>query len=229
METRQVTITITGKAELFPATVRAMTVAGVETELQYFTRRYGIDRQREYMRDNAAALRENCPTVEAVTAHLGETAVRVWLQGHIHNLAVYCGTEIHSTHEREAGIAEMMMTRYGRLRISEVLLFFGLVKSGDIELGTSYIDGRVMLRALKAYADKIRPTLMDAADKKATGADKPDVRTGLLGLRDYNRQARAEGREVTPALRVKDDLLDWTDEAFLAYAEHNRVTEQGMY
>lgn len=222
-------MTITGNAELFPATVRSVTAAGVETELQYFTRRYGIDRQREYMRDNAAALRENCPTVEATVAHLGDTAVRVWLQGHIHNLAVYCGTEIHSTYEREASIAEMIMTRYGRLRVSEVVLFFGLAKTGDIELGTSYIDGRVMLRALKTYTDRIRPTLMDAADRKMTGTDVPDTRTGLLGLRDYNRQARAEGREVTPALRIKEDLLDWTDEAFLAYSEHNKVTDKGMY
>lgn len=209
---------------------RAVTAAGYETEAQFFTRRWDVNAQNGYIRDRALAFREDSPRIQEAADRIGSYNVRLWLQKHIADFGLFCGNGAHVNEQQAAAIADSIMNRYPAMKASEVCLFFAMLKSGDIEMRSSILDGRNIMQALKNFTGKVRGDIL-AADERRGKSDSTDGgRAGLLGLRDFNIQMRAEGlRPNTPGCTVREELLDLTDDEFLEYARTNRVTEGGVW
>lgn len=213
--------------QLFNDEQKAMTAKGTETDEQFFSRMWGASAELRYMKQPALAYKEESPRIGQVATQLGDYSVRVWIQALLTDYAVFCGTQLHLKDEQTAAIADMVMARYPNLRASELCLMFSMLKSGDIKVQSQYIDGRNIMQALKEFMGRRSAVMEDAQPQREEQIQgKPNV--GILALRDYNRQALREGKEVSKALRIKADLLEWSDEAFLAYAKENKITEEGI-
>lgn len=213
--------------QLFNDEQKAMTAKGMETDEQFFSRMWGASAELRYMTQPALAYKEDSPRIGQVSDKLGAYSVRVWIQALLTDYAVFCGTQLHLKDEQTAAIADMIMARYPNLRASELCLMFSMLKSGDIKVQSQYIDGRNIMQALKEFMVR-RSAVMEEAQPQHEQPQQGKPSEGILALRDYNRQALKEGRQVDKALRIKADLLEWTDEAFLAYAKEHKVTEEGI-
>lgn len=190
-----------------------------ETDGQLFTRKYGVNAQPMYLYNRDAAFTEESPQITTAVQVLGAPIVRTWLQAHLYDLAIFCGTQQHVTESQTAQIADLMISSYN-LKASEYVLFFAMMKSGELDLPTSYIDGRVIMKALRRFVTEYKGNALARIEREqgqAQRADTPTRAEGLLNLRDYNRQARAEGKQVNAAIRIPDELLYVDDETFLRH------------
>lgn len=192
----------------------------METDAQLFTRKYGVNAQTDILNNREAAIMEPSPRVNDAVEALGMPVVRTWLQAHIFDLALFSGTSQHLTERQTAQIADMMLGSFN-LHAAEFVLFFAMIKNGELDMPTSYIDGRVLMKALRKFSNDYRGQVIERVERSRVADDDgtPSRRNGLLNLRDYNRQCRAEGKTVCAALRIPDDLLFADDDTFLAQYE----------
>lgn len=195
----------------------------METDAEFFTRRYGVAAQSQYTSHPETAFNGQSPKIKDAADKLGAPVVRTWLQAQIFDLALFCGTQQHVTERQTAQIADMMMASFN-VSAAEYCLFFGMIKTGEIDMQTSYIDGRALMKAMRRFVNDTRGNTIARIEREQRQDDRPTQRCGLLNLRDYNRTARANGHVVNEILRIPDELLDVDDETFLREYQLKPIT-----
>ena len=112
---------------------------------------FSPDRQSRYTTDLRRAYMGGAPTMQVADQAFGAGTAEAWLKIAIFDLAEYTGCRAKQTDRQTAQVASAIRSNFGYLKLTELMHFFLLFKSGTF--GTFYgsVDGMVITNALHQY------------------------------------------------------------------------------
>ena len=160
-------------------------------DFKSFMDRYAPARIPRYV---ASGLRRmylgSAPTLAQVAAHYGEVSYRIWVTAMVEAIVRFAGLAGRFTTDL-AVLADMILTRFPTLKVTEVMHFVYLCQCGDYESFYGNPSGRALLglmtryvrtdreRVLAAFRDDIRREA-DAAPRAALSPGEAAVVSEVL-------------------------------------------------
>lgn len=86
--------------------------------------------QQRYIKNPLSAITNESPTLLVVDTAFGEGTSTDWIMAELEDLSEYCGCSNKFTTDQMEQTGDFIKTRYKNLKITELLLFFGWLKSG---------------------------------------------------------------------------------------------------
>jgi hypothetical protein len=115
---------------------------------------FNPSRQIEYTRDQRRAYLGKAPSLGLVAKSFAYGTAISWLSIQLSNLAEFSGCKQKLTLPQIEEIAQIIMSEYGYLKLTEVMDFFRRFKSGEYGKFYGAVDPMVITCALRDFATK---------------------------------------------------------------------------
>lgn len=159
------------------------------------------------------AYRGKAPQLATVSAGYGEPVAVVWLCIQIENVNLFAGVKEKMAVERQKELAGLILTEYGYLKATELLLFFHRLKCGHYGRFYGAVDALFIASALLIFLDERRKDLAryredDERRRKRTetsSASSCPAATGSITYEEYLllKQRKQTASEPPGNLRIE--------------------------
>lgn len=119
--------------------------------LKSFLVAFNPDRQYAITNDVDDCYFGEYPTLAKVNSEYCETAATQWLNIQLYNLSEYCGTKDKMTPQQTLECSKVIISMFYYLKVSEVMLFLFLFKSGKYGKFYGAIDPLTIISSLREF------------------------------------------------------------------------------
>lgn len=121
-------------------------------ESEQFLVTYNPGRQIKYTKDLERVYMGKAPTLGTVAKNYGNATAESWVIAQLHDLEEFAGCREKLTVRQLDELSALIISRYGYMKISELMLFF--VKFKGCEYGKFYgaIDPILIMEGLKSFS-----------------------------------------------------------------------------
>lgn len=195
-------------------------IAERKNERTKFLTDYNPDTQMKICEDKDLCYFGQFPTLGAINRQYGSTTATVWLIPQITNLSEFCGCKNKITPNQIRECATIIAQNYFYLKVSELMLFFYLFKTGRYGKFYGNVDPMVITTALRDFmrdrSDAIFHHESEIAARKREEEDRK--------RREYEEDCKRKGIEpykhrVLTSLTSKPKKNEYTKEQIKTYAE----------
>jgi len=160
------------------------------SDLRQFMISMNPDLQVKYARCPERAVLCNAPTLTVLDQAYGEGAAAQWLVPQITALAVYAGVKDRLEQNQYEQLAQTIVTNYGDLKASELMLFFQWFKSGRYGRFYGAIDPMLITEALRKFKPE-RDLMLDEKRREDARRERDAMYdsplTGKAALEAYKK------------------------------------------
>lgn len=168
--------------------------------------------QTKYSAYPARCFFGTAPQLSVVGEAYGQSAAVSWLEIQLNDLSEFAGSRHKLTKERCKETAEIIARRYGHFKLTELMLFFHRLKSGDYGSFYGTIDPMMILKGLAAFSEQ-----RNAA--KETEA--------LRKIREQRERQERDNRDIRR--RYKERVPDaYSPEAPLSFVQYQLLGYDSM-
>ena len=146
--------------------------------------------QAKYVKQELRCFFGTAPSLTRVARVYGDEIAESWIEIQLHDLSVFAGCKDKMEVEQLESTAKAILYRYGKLKVTELMVFFQRFKAGLYGRFYGVVDGLVITSALNEF---LQYRLMKL--NEATG--------GSEETRDFNAY-----EEYLKFLRDKEKALD---------------------
>lgn len=121
---------------------------------------FNADLQLRYSADKDRCFRGKAPELGLVSRTYGAAVAESWLMGQLHELGEYTGVRDKQTDRQKEDTAKVIIAEFGHLKVTEMMYFFVLLKSGRFGKFYGSVDAMAITSALREFL-KIRDAELD--------------------------------------------------------------------
>lgn len=121
------------------------------SDLKSFMLTFNPDLQLACARNEERAYFGTAPMLVVMNQAYHETAAEQWLIPQLIDLCAYCGVKEKLNERQLKQLACIIVTEYGELKATEVMLFFHKFKSGNYGQFFGSVDPLIIMQALKKF------------------------------------------------------------------------------
>ncbi len=129
-------------------------------DAMHFLSVFNPDMQLRYSTDKDRCFRGKAPELGLVSRTYGADVAESWLMGQLHELGEYTGVRDKQTDRQKEDTAKVIIAEFGHLKVTEMMYFFVLLKSGRFGRFYGAVDAMAITSALREFL-KIRDAELD--------------------------------------------------------------------
>lgn len=129
-------------------------------DAMHFLSVFNPDMQLRYSADKDRCFRGKAPELGLVSRTYGADVSESWLMGQLHELGEYTGVRDKQTDRQKEDTAKVIIAEFGHLKVTEIMYFFVLFKSGRFGRFYGSVDAMAITSALREFL-KIRDAELD--------------------------------------------------------------------
>lgn len=107
--------------------------------------------QVRYTRNLERCFMGHAPTLTTLALAFGRDAAETWLEVQLNNLSEFSGCKDKLSDRQTEEIAQTILATFGFLKLTELMYFFLLFKSGEFGKFYGAVDGLTITSALKSF------------------------------------------------------------------------------
>ena len=172
------------------------------SDLQAFMKVMNTDVQQTYGRDERKAIMCGAPTMTVMDLAYGENAAAIWLTSQLTDLGLYAGVNGTLTERQYMQLAWMIVSEFGFLKATELMLFFYRMKSGRYGHFYGSIDPMVIMETLRKRFMPERAAVIDKAESEQRRLEREQMPKGALKP-DEIRRLKERIQSITDNLTNK--------------------------
>lgn len=150
------------------------------SDLHSFMEAVNPDVQQAYGRDEQRAVLCDAPTMTVIEQAYGENAAAMWLTAQLTDLAVFAGVKGVLNDRQYMQLATMIVTEFGYLKATELMLFFYRLKAGHYGTFYGHIDPMMILENIRRKFLPERATIIKEAESRQHDAERLQRREAAL-------------------------------------------------
>ena len=124
------------------------------SNLQAFSDVFKPELQVDCAKNKERAFFGTAPTLKVLNLAYSETAAEQWLVFQLMDLCAYCGVKEKLNERQMKQLAYIIVTEYGYLKVTEILLFLHRFKAGKYGRFYGSIDPLIIMQALDDFMDE---------------------------------------------------------------------------
>lgn len=157
-----------------------------QAQLTEFLLSYSPVRQSELASSPLNCMFGSYPSLTELKATYGRNAPAAWLIPQIKDLSEFCGVRDKITNEQLLGCANVIAAEFAYLKISELMLFFHLMKSGRYGQFYGAVDPMKITTALRSFLVD-RNDYFWRLDQRRRERQRDEQRKGAVTYEEYKR------------------------------------------
>ena len=161
-----------------------------------FLSKVNPDTQVSFGKNSKAAIMGDYPTLDDIDNAYGKDFASEWLLPHIANLAISVGAK-NLTIQQERSLSRIIATEYRHFKITELLLFFYLFKTGRYGKFYGNVDPMVVTCALRDFAQE-RAMLLDKFEQEERELRQAEEKMNkpAVSWEEYKRMKQERGEQI---------------------------------
>lgn len=215
-------LTSSSRTSLTPMATRCLERYGTATNL---LATFNADRQQEYTRDIVRALRGNAPSLGTIAIAYGRDIPKAWIVPQLVDLCNYTGCPGKLNRFQLNSLAGVIQHNWGHLKLTELMLFFQMFKSGKFGRFYGTVDGLIITEALQEFSRWRLRRITEIEREEQRRQRQEDDRARASIVRAYADLCRRAGMSQMQFARFIQDLGIPADENAVTLARTLHLAE----
>lgn len=157
--------------------------------------------QVRYCADADRCISGSAPRLNTLTEAYGYDASVLWLGIQIHDLSEYTGCKGKISNEQIEELANIILTEYGGLKMTEIMLFFFRFKAGHYGHFYGSVDTMVIMDAMRQFFMERSEKLWEINEKQirqAKAKADEEHRARAVSYTEYIKNKNNENNTTNP-------------------------------
>lgn len=121
--------------------------------------------QMKYVGNELSAFADTKATLNDISLAYGKGCAKAWVIPQLYDLCEFCGASTKMTDAQMQEVATIISLEYHYLKVSELLVFFRLVKCGKYGKFYGAVDPMIIMGALNQYVKEDRGKFIAKVEK----------------------------------------------------------------
>lgn len=171
------------------------------------------DMQIACARDEDRSYFGTSPILVVLNVAYGETAAEQWLVPQLMDLCAYCGVREKLNERQMRQLAGVIVSEYGYLKTTELMLFFHRFKAGQYGLFYGSIDPLVIMQALEKFCKERRIAVeRHEREQERLQEEKERATRATFSPQEFCRSVGLpEGSSVIEVMRMRDRIINYIE------------------
>lgn len=163
---------------------------------------YNPGRQAELCADAEKCVTGNYPTLSDLRECFGGNMPKMWLLPQLFNLSEFCGCKDKLSIGQIEETAMLIARDFSCLKVSELMLFFSLFKTGRWGRFYGAVDPMLIISSLRVFVDEYRSDILERIERRRRDEARAESRRGVIGREEYLALKRRALEGEDEALRL---------------------------
>ena len=165
-------------------------------DANHFLSIYSMDCAADFVANPERCITGSAPTLGQLKRYYGENMARTWLELQIIRLSELCGAKGKISNAQTAFCADVILSQYGYLKVTDLLLYFSNLIAGKYGYFYGTIDPQRMMAWTNQYLRE-RNKIYEQYESRIRAAEQAreeQERKGKTVTYDEYLQMKAEGK-----------------------------------
>ena len=183
------------------------------SDLGSFMTTYNPDLQSTCAKHEDRSYFGNAPILVVLNYAYSETAAEQWLVPQLIDLCAYCGVREKLNERQMRQLAGVIVSEYGYLKTTELMLFFHRFKAGQYGLFYGSIDPLVIMQALEKFCKERRVAVEHHEREQERMREEQERATrATFSPQEFCRSVGLpEGSSVIEVMRMRDRIINFIE------------------